>query len=505
MPRLVLRFLRVFFCNFLFVLIPLFVTLSQTFAASLTIQLSAEPTQFDPLLIEDGTGLKISANTFGTLFQYDGKGEREKGLVEGYSVSRDHLHYTFKFKKNLKWSDGKPFTADDFFTAVKRVVNEPVKAAMTDLFPKIDLSHTKVIDSRTFELSLSEPDGQLLNWLTLPPFAPIRKDILDTYKAKRTPVVPTLGAYEVIDYKRDDSLTLKKNANYFGADDVLVTDVKIIFVGDEGMLVPLLKSGKIDILNKVPVLQLKEVEEFAKVAALPLEAVTYLAFNTKKPPFNELNNRLLFRDAMTRTKKEELARILMTGEFAATSFLPSILSPSPLVVEIKNPAKPSKQKLEFSMQSDAGSRTQTILEFVQSELKKRYDWKVSLDLMDWKTHYAKLKSDPDSVYRFGWQDPVSDPYVVYQMLMSKSPNNFTGWSNATYDELTSKLRQENRNVKRSELIEKLEAIISEEAPILPLLHQVQRFAYSKRVSGFRANPFGVILFREIHLSDAAQK
>jgi ABC-type transport system substrate-binding protein len=51
----------------------------------------------------------------------------------------------------------------------------------------------------------------------------------------------------------------------------------------------------------------------------------------------------------------------------------------------------------------------------------------------------------------------------------------------------------------------LETILYEEAPVVPLLHQVLRFAYSKRVSGFRANPFGVILFRELHLNNEKPK
>jgi ABC-type transport system substrate-binding protein len=477
---------------------------SEAFAATLNVQISAEPTQFDPLLLEDGTALKISANTLGTLFQYDGKGERSKGLLDTYSVSRDRLHYTFKFKKNLKWSDGKSFSADQFLLAVTRVVKEPIKAALTALFPKIDLPHTRVLDSRTVELVLFEPDLQLLNWLTLPPFAPIREDIIATYQEKHTPVVPTLGAYEIVDYKREESITLKKNESYFDASAVTIPEVKFRIVSDEGALVALLKAGTIDILNKVPVLQLKEVEAVARVANVPVEAVTYFAFNTRKPPFNDLNNRLLFRDAVI-PHNVELASVLKTGEIPANGFLPAILDPAGFKREASATPKPSDQKLEFLVQSDAGSRNQTILEFEQNELKKKLKWQANLELMDWKTHYAKLKSDPDAVYRFGWQNPVSDPYVVYQVMESKSPNNFTGWSNAKYDQLVGELRQENRNVKKSELIQKLETILYDEAPVIPLLHQVLRFAYSKRVSGFRANPFGVILFRELRLNDPVVK
>ena len=190
--------------------------------------------------------------------------------------------------------------------------------------------------------------------------------------------------------------------------------------------------------------------------------VTYPAFNSKKPPFNDLNHRRLIRDALaTKTNSERLA---------------------------------------FAIQSDQSSRNQTILEFVQSNLKTQYEWKASLNLMDWKARYAKIKSDPDSVYCFGWQNPVSDAFVTYQVLSTKSPNNFTGWSNKRYDELVGNLRQETRKVRRSKIIKDLETILYEEAPVVPILHQVLRFAYSKRVFGFRANPFGVILFRELRLA-----
>jgi len=122
------------------------------FSATLSVQLSAEPTQFDPLLLEDGQALKIAANTFGTLFEYDGKGERSKSLVETYGVSRDRKLYTFKFRKGLVWSDGKPFHASHFLLAVKRLVQSPIRAALSELFPEIDLAGCRVVDAKTAEI-----------------------------------------------------------------------------------------------------------------------------------------------------------------------------------------------------------------------------------------------------------------------------------------------------------------------------------------------------------------
>jgi peptide/nickel transport system substrate-binding protein len=256
----------------------------------------------------------------------------------------------------------------------------------------------------------------------------------------------------------------------------------------------------VDILCKVPELQVDKIKELAHVSDVPVEAVTYLGFNTKKAPFNDVKNRHAFLDSLF-FKRVELAKVLKTGELAAATFLPAMMIPTsykPTQLHEKEEEKPVKY--EFQMQSDGGSRNETILEYIQSRVKDDYRWKMKLDVMDWKAHYAKLKVDADEVYRFGWQNPVSDPYATYQVLQSKSANNFTGWSNPDFDRLVDQLRQETKMVKKAKLIEKLELIIQKEAPVIPLLHQVLRFANSKRVMGFRANPFGVILFRELRLT-----
>ena len=474
------------------------------FSATLNVQLSAEPTQFDPLLVEDGTGLKITANTIGTLFEYDGKGERHKSLVETYGVSKNRKIYTFRFKKQIQWSDGKPFHAAQFLLALKRLTQSPVRAALSELFPEIDLKHSRVVDARTAEVHLKEADNQFLNWLTLPPLAPIREDVIENYSKGRNPVVPTLGAYEITEYKRESHLLLKRNARYHAFDPASVEEVRVRFLSEEASLFPLFKSGMVDILNKVPVLQAEDIGAVGTVVDAPVEAVTYLAFNLKKPPFNEMKNRLAVRNALAFPKRLELARLLKTGEVAAATFIPTILIPSGGVRWQKEGGTkketPSAQG-SWTIQSDMSSRNKTILEYVQSELKEDLGWKPALDLVDWKAHYARLKSDPAEIYRFGWQNPVSDPYVMYQVLMSKSPNNFTGWANAEYDELVEDLRQEVRQVKKTKLIRDIESILAEEAPVVPLLHQRLKFAYSKRVSGFRANPFGVVSFREIRLTE----
>ena len=467
-----------------------------------SVQLSAEPTQFDPLLMEDGTALKIAANTIATPYEYDNFGNVKKSLLEGISISRDRRTYTFQFKKDLKWSDGVKFHADHFMLALKRLVNQPVKAALSEFFPEIDLKKSKVLDARTVQIVLVEPDALFLHWCTLPPFAPIRQDMIDIYAQKRTPVVPTLAAYSVVDYQRDEFLELKKNPEYFAKSGVTLQDVKVRFIKDEAAILPLLKSGSLDVLTRVPVLQLNQIRERSTLVETKAEAITYLGFNTKKAPFNEVKNRRAFRDALV-TMKHKLAESLKTGEIPASIFLPQVLWP-PGYNGAQTIEKPKEMpEISFSAQSDVGSRNQNIMEFVQDVVRKELHWKMNLEMMEWATHYAKVKSDPDEVFRMGWQNPVSDPFVMYQVLRGNGVNNFTGWSNSDYDRLIRELRDETRLVKKAALVKKIEELLYSEAPVVPLLQQVLRYSYSKRVLGFRANSFGVILFRELRFNEKA--
>ncbi len=474
---------------------------SGLFAEPLQIQLPAEPTWFDPLFLEDGAALKIAANTLGTAYFYDGAGERQKGLIDGCSISRNRLQYTCRFKKDLVWSDGKAFHAEQFLLALRRLTGNPVRGALSHLYPPIDMKKTRVLDARAVEIHLREQDEQMLNWMTTPPFAPIRPDLVEHYEKTRSPVLPTLGAYEVVEYRRDSHLLLRKNPRFHASDSVTIPEVMVRFIADEASLYPLMKSGKIDILTRVPTLQQKQVASIASLVEVPVEAVTYLAFNTKKPPFRDRDHRIAVRNAVLIAKRAELAKLLGTGERGAPSFLPTLLAPGGYRREwIITPVK-TDPPARFRIQSDSGSRNQTMLEFVQSGIKDELGWVSELELLDWKAHYARLKSDPAAIYRFGWQNPISSASIVYDVLTTDSPNNFTGWSNKEYDALVEELHQEPLLVKRSKLIYEIESILWEEAPVIPLLHQVLRFGVSKRVSGFRANPFGVVLFRELRFED----
>src|SRR5688572_6975161 len=86
----------------------------------LRVRLTGEPKTIDPHLSNGAQETTISKSLFAGLFTYNEQlqvvpnAAAELPTDDNGGISRDGLTYTVRLKKDLKWSDGQPLTADDF-------------------------------------------------------------------------------------------------------------------------------------------------------------------------------------------------------------------------------------------------------------------------------------------------------------------------------------------------------------------------------------------------------
>lgn len=107
----------------------------------------SDPKTFNPVLSSDATSSAVGSMMFdGLLTQNPITGEFEPALAESWQVSDDDLEITFTLRPNLKWSDGKPLTADDVvFTFKQLYLNNDIpyngratlKVGESQAFPEI--------------------------------------------------------------------------------------------------------------------------------------------------------------------------------------------------------------------------------------------------------------------------------------------------------------------------------------------------------------------------------
>ncbi|MBM4292131.1 MAG: hypothetical protein FJ138_12355, partial [Deltaproteobacteria bacterium] len=65
------------------------------------------------------SGVRISEFVFESLVTKNKRGDVEGVLAHSWSVSPDGATITFQLKPNVKWHDGKPFTAEDVVFTVE--------------------------------------------------------------------------------------------------------------------------------------------------------------------------------------------------------------------------------------------------------------------------------------------------------------------------------------------------------------------------------------------------
>lgn len=85
-----------------------------------------------------------------TLLRWDRSGTRViPGIAESYTINDDATVFTFKLRKGMKWSDGHPFTSEDFrYTHDHEEMNEQLRAAHIEW---------KTIDDQVYEMETPDP------------------------------------------------------------------------------------------------------------------------------------------------------------------------------------------------------------------------------------------------------------------------------------------------------------------------------------------------------------
>lgn len=134
-------------------------------------------------------------------------------LAETWAISSDGKTYTFFLKKDIKWHDGKPFTADDVIFTLKTVQQLKDDDSFASAFEKIEMEK---LDDFTVIFSLPEPSATFIESLSV---SIVPKHILENTRTVDLRLstfnqYPTgTGAFMVTEFSQEE-IVLEQNPDY---------------------------------------------------------------------------------------------------------------------------------------------------------------------------------------------------------------------------------------------------------------------------------------------------
>jgi peptide/nickel transport system substrate-binding protein len=478
---------------------------NQSELKTVTCQLKGEPASLDPAFMNNTVTTIVTSNIFEGLVTFkETSVEIEPALAEKWEISNNNLEYTFTLRNNVKFHDGTPFNADSVVTNFNRLkkikleednASKKVLDVISDI-QKIDDYHVKFILSRQYTPFLAD---LAMNILT-----PIVSQ--NSIKSDSAPIdIPIgTGPFKFSDWKKTKVITLEKNIDYWGKKPSIdVISFRLDTLSTQNARA-LLNNGEIDIIDLEKPKNDKNTYYYKSNSLF----TSFIALNCSKQPFSDKDTRKAFAQALNRQDLYE--RYFDSNGTFANSFLPpeingynSSIKFYPynidLAKQLVNKSNPAIKKI---VAADIYFQNPAIYLEISNNLKKLgFEVEFRQNLNEESFLQMKSNNSYDMIIA-GWQCDNGDADNYMGLIDSKNLElNLSKYNNKNVDDLISIGNSLPNGEERYNTYKKIQTIVEDDVPIIPLLHAGRTFGLSSKVKNFRVHPTGAILFKYMDIGN----
>ncbi len=481
---------------------------------------SSDPDILNPVLSNEAFAGQIFDYINDTLIDRDrDTQEFIPELAERWTVSPDHLQYTFHLRKDVKWHDGQPFTADDVIYSFNKIQDPEVEAPFLRVY-YADIEKLEKLDDHTIRFTYRKPYFMALSVCGTIPLLP--KHIFDDgqdfnkHSANRHPI--GTGPFEFAEWTTGRKVVLKRNENYWGKKPAFK---KVIFsiISDDTVRLQVLKKGELDMLSLRPIQWARQTESkdfnerFGKYRYTS-PGYSYIAWNSKNPLFTDKR----VRQALTQLiDRDKIMKKLQFGQgivVASPFFIESpqyhpTLKPWPydvaaaktLLAEVGYADTDGDgfldkdgKKFTFTFRFPSASKTAERISTIMKEDFKDAGIDMNIERMEWAVFLEKLQKKEFEATSLGWSTGFEgDPYQIWHSSQSTvdKGNNFVSFENKEADSLIENARSEFDPQKRNAMYHRLQEIIHDEQPYTFLFSSYSLVVVSKRFDNVIVHKMGM--------------
>jgi peptide/nickel transport system substrate-binding protein len=402
---------------------------------------STDATSLDPAFRVDTATGNIQKHIFDSVLTRKADMSIGPGLAE--SVQRvSETRWMIKLRKGVSFTNGEPMNAAALKFSIDRILDPKLKAPSKSWWE--NFTNVRIVDDSTLEITTKSRDPLFPARLTLLVVVPPKyvKKAGDT-KFSLQPI--GTGPYELVEWRKDDHVTLKANPKYWGGMPP-IDKVTFRVVPEELSRVAALQTGEADVVVGVSPAQAEHLRgaKGIRIEVAPTTRVMALQFDTEVAPGNQLKLRQAIAHAVNR---DEIIKGLLKGYVQPVT---SVFSPGipgwPKGLETAFSYDPEQAKklvseinlgdAEIVMRSPSGRYPydrDTALA-VAGQLKK-VGLNVKVRPEEWGVFFADLKRGKMSpVYLMGQGNVWIDPYPQLEAFFH-SKGFLSTWSDPTFDAL----------------------------------------------------------------------
>ncbi|MEZ8019248.1 ABC transporter substrate-binding protein [Vibrio splendidus] len=454
------------------------------------------------------------------LVNQDGEGNTIPGVAESWETT-DNKTFTFHLRKDAKWSNGDPVTAEDFVYSWQRAVDPATASpyawymeytkmvnAKDIVAGKKDKSElgVKAVDANTLVVELDTAVPYFVMMMGHTTMKPVHQATVEKFGDQWTKPDHFVGngAFSVDKWVVNERLVLKRNDQYWNNDKTVLNKVTFLPIENQVAEMNRFLSGEIDFTNELPTEHFKRLKkEYAEDVSVAGNLCTYYyIFNTKKAPFDDVRVRKAISYAIDRNIVSDA--ILAQGQKPAYFLTPEITAgfnpelPAYGKMSQKERNEEAARLLEeagygkdnplnFNLLYNTSENHKKIAVALGSMWKKTLGLKVTLENQEWKTYLSSKDSGDFEVARAGWCGDYNEASSFLTLMKSNNTTGGVHYDSAEYDQIIDKALNSTSAEEREALYLEAEALMAKDMPIAPIYQYVKSRLLNPHVGGFPIN------------------
>ena len=482
----------------------------------------------DSALVTDTVSFDLFNQVYEGLYTLDKNDKAQPGVAkEMPKKSNGGKTLTIKLRKDAKWSNGDPVTAQDFVFAWKRVVNPDTASEyayiMYDLKNAEDINMgkkdvdklgVKALDDHTLKIELNKPIPYINEMLAFGTYLPQKEKVVKKHGEQyATTADKTVfnGPFKVQDWKVEDKIQLVKNEDYWDKKKVHLDRVNYKVLKDQQAGASLYDTDSVDDTT----ITADQVDKYQGNPGLKkrlLASTFYMKLNQDNvPEFKNKDLRIAISQAID--KEGYVNSVLNNGSESTDGFTAKLTAETPdgkdFAESIDSPLaynpKAAKKHLEkakkdlgvkeltFTMNTEDTPGSKVSAEYIKSEVEKNLPGvTMKVKQLPFKQRVNQEHSETFEASLSGWGPDYPDPLTFLEIMTTGNPSNNTAWGSKKYDQLVKDANGKllKKPEERNAAMKEAEELLLNDAPVAPIYQKGEAHLTNPQVKGLFYHQIG---------------